>query len=443
MMIVLRKRTSLVLLGMGFTMLTARPLAAQEASGDIETLQRQVEELQAREAAAVNRVNELEARLERLEQARISDFDAAQLRGRYAYPTARAWADEPSLAYFQNEDVPEAGDGAGISDGITAEDRKDPAPVEAVTELTEQRQGRFGDRIGMELGASYTHFDSARLNLSGFLALDAIFLGTISIDQLTADIFSFDPTFRVGFSDRLFADVNMSYLYRTSNFQSGGAGADASGLIEKRVNDDGFGDLNAGLSYRLFRERAGRPDIVINARVKAPTGKHPYGVELTEVAGSEGNLMVPQRLSTGSGVWGGSIGVSALKTLDPMVVFGSITYFHNFKRKFGDIDEAPGEQPGRVAVGDAIQLGVGMAYALNDRSSISMSYSQRLVQRTRVGREGQDMQRIVGSQANVGLVNLGATFSLSKRLSLITNVGIGLTDDSPDMALSIRLPYRF
>lgn len=439
----LRNRKQLAVMGASLTLCISNAVLAQEAPDNIEALQQQVQELQQREAAAVQRVNELEARLERLEQSRISDFDAAELRGRYAYPTARAWADEPSLAFFQREDVPETGNGQGISSDGTEEDRKAPAPTEAVTELTQQRQGRFGDKIGIELGASYTHFDSARLNLSGFLALDSIFLGRISIDQVTADIFSFDPVLRVGLGNRLFLDANLSYLYRTSNFQSGGAGADASGLIEKRVKDHGIGDLNIGASYRLFRETNGRPDIVVNLRAKAPTGKHPYGVELIEVPGSEGNLTVPERLSTGSGVWGASVGVSALKTLDPMVIFGNITYFYNFKRNFNDIDEAPGQQPGRVAVGNAIQIGAGMAYALNDRSSISMSYTQRLVQRTRVGREGQDMQRIVGSQANVGLVNLGATFSLSNRLSLITNVGIGLTDDSPDMAVSIRLPYRF
>lgn len=434
---------ALALVAIAVSFVTASPLMAQEMGDEVEALRDQIAQLQAREASAIQRVNELEARLNRLERARISDFDADQLRGRYAHPTSRAWADEPSLAYFQNNQIADVQDGRGISDESSAEDRKTPAPTEAVAEVTQERQGRFGDRIGLELGMSYTHFDSARLNLNGFLALDAIFLGRLSIDQVTADLFSFDPTLRVGLSDRLFVDTSLPYLYRTSNFQSGGAGANASGLIEKRVSDDGIGDFNAGASYRLFREKAGRPDIVVNARVKAPTGKHPYGVELVEVAGSEGNLSVPERLSTGSGVWGASMGFSALKTLDPMVVFGSVNYFHNFKRKFGDIDEALGEQPGQVNVGDAIQFGAGLAYALNDRSSISMSYTQRLVQHTKVAREGQSMQKIVGSQANVGLVNLGATFSLSSHLSLITNVGVGLTDDSPDMAVSIRLPYRF
>ena len=73
-----------------------------------------------------------------------------------------------------------------------------------------------------------------------------------------------------------------------------------------------------------------------------------------------------------------------------------------------------------------------------------MSYSQRLVERSRLKLDtAEDFQRVVGSQANIGLVNLGATFSLGRNLSLITTVGIGLTDDSPDMVVGVRLPYRF
>lgn len=416
---------------------------AQDPATQLSDLRQQVTDLQVREAEALRRVDELEARLARLESARITDTEASGMRGAFVARQGWAMPDDQALAYFQKDAEQSSTGGSPISDGIDKDDRKAPAPTEAETELTAQRQGRFGDSIGLELGLNYSHFDSARINLNGFLALDAIFLGSISIDQVTADIFSADPTLRVSLTDRLVMDANMPYLYRTSNFRSGGAGGNASGLVEERVSDQGFGDFNMGASYRLLRENLGQPDVVVTLRAKAPTGKHPYGVEFVDVANSEGNLSVPERLSTGSGVWGGSIGISALKTLDPMVVFGSLTYFHNFPRSFGDVDEAPGDQPGRVNVGNAYQLGAGLAYALNDRSSISMSYTQRIVEKSKVGLEGQDMRPIIGSQANVGLVNLGATFSLSKHLSLISTVGVGLTDDSPDMSVSLRLPYRF
>ena len=72
-----------------------------------------------------------------------------------------------------------------------------------------------------------------------------------------------------------------------------------------------------------------------------------------------------------------------------------------------------------------------------------MSYTQRIVERTRLTPDDQDARVVVGSQANVALVNLGATFSLAENVALVANVGVGLTDDSPDMAISVRIPYRF
>lgn len=50
---------------------------------------------------------------------------------------------------------------------------------------------------------------------------------------------------------------------------------------------------------------------------------------------------------------------------------------------------------------------------------------------------------MIGSQANVALLNFGATFSLSERVSLLANVSIGMTADAPDMIVGLRLPVRF
>lgn len=424
-----------------------------ESAEEIAQLRNQVRDLQAREAEARQTVEALEARLLRLEQINadpISTEDAASIRGQYipnqnfarpSDPTFRRIPSGISPGNGQLVSVQSAQEAAG--DSVSGSDRKTPAPTAAQEDVTEQQQGTFGRRFSFELGASYTHFDNARINLDGFLALDAIFLGTISIDRINADIFTLEPSVDIGLTDRLFVDATVPILSRTSNFQSGGAGGSAAGLVERTVHGTGLGDVSVGLSYRLFPETVKLPDVVLNARVKLPTGRHPFGIEFVEVAGSEGNLQIPERLSFGTGVYGTSIGWSMLKTLDPMIVFGSATYFHNFKRSFDDIDEIPDDQPGQVKLGDAFQFGGGLAFALNDKSSISMSYTQRIVERTRLTPDGQDGRIVVGSQANVALMNFGATFSLGEDIALVSNIGVGLTDDSPDMALSLRIPYRF
>jgi hypothetical protein len=424
-----------------------RPTQESETDAEIAYLRNQLTELQAREAEARQRAEALETRLSRLEQFGsnpISEDEAEDIRGRFAIEQSFAQPSDRSFIGVNRAIGIQANQEADQSVvGVGGGDRKAPAPTLAQEDVTRQQQGAFGRRLGAELGMSYTHFDNARINLDGFLALDAIFLGTISIDRINADIFTLEPSIDLGLTDRLFVDASLPLLSRISNFQSGGAGGSAAGLAEKTIRGAGIGDASIGLSYRLLPESLSTPDVVFNTRVKFPTGRHPFGIGFTEVIGTEGNLSVPDRLSFGTGVYGASLGLSALKTLDPLVVFGSFTYFHNFSRNFDDIDEIPGDQPGRVKIGNAYQLGAGLAFALNDKSSISMSYTQRIVERTSLTPENRDQRIVVGSQANVALMNIGATFSLGKSLSLVANVGVGLTDDSPDMAISVRIPFRF
>jgi hypothetical protein len=427
---------------------------AQELEAEVDVLRAQVAELQVREAEANARLKALEDQIRQLKFQPITLDEAVTLRGRYVASTPNPMTLDPALDQFRLVPgrLPIEGTTAftAVQDaqatGQSDEEpvKKAPDPTEAVQDIVQQQQGTQRSRFGAELSFGYSHFGDARINLDGFLALDAIFLGTISIDEVDADIFTSDLTLRYGVSDRFFVDASIPFLYRTSNFRSGGAGGAANAPVEVRVSDQGLGDISFGASYQVFAETAKRPNVVISGRVKTTTGQEPFGVDFVEVEGSEGNLQIPDALATGSGVWGVSLGVSALKTIDPMVVFGSINYFRNFQRNFADIDENPGDQPGRVAIGNALQFGAGLAYALNETSSISMSYSQRLVERSRLRLDtNETFQRVVGSQANIALVNLGATFALGENLSLVSTVGIGLTDDSPDMVVGVRIPYRF
>ena len=416
------------------------PAAAQVAVADeVSALHQQVDELKTREANALQQIEVLSRRIDALENSRLSDQEAGVLRGKAMRSGLTAVRFGDTVAAITSDDS----GGGGTPVDAASGDRKTPAPTEAVEDVARQQQGRVGDKFGLEFGLAYSHFDNARINLNGFLALDAIFLGRISIQQVKADILTADVTARYGLTRRLQLDVNLPYLFRRSNYQSGGAGGSATGLAEKNISDDGIGDVSLGATYRLWSERGSRPDVVLNARVKAPTGRNSFGVALVEVPDTQGNLTVPTSLPTGSGVWASSFGLSALKTIDPLIVFGSLTYFHNFKHHFADLDQAPGLQPGVADFGDAYQFGLGAAFALNDKSSLSMSYTQRIVSHARLEFDGDSFRSVVGSQANVALVNLGGTFALSRRSTLITTVGIGLTHDSPNLVFGLRLPYQF
>lgn len=404
--------------------------------------------------AALDRVDALERRLQLLEQNSgigpanvISNADQADMRG---MGLGRQPGDSPKLEAQATTPTPPAAPAAARPAVAQVEpDRKTAAPSDAVEAVTKSEQGHFGRAFTLEAGASYAYFNAAQVNLSGFLALDSIFLGTISVDEINSDVLTTDGTLRLGVTRRLQFDVNVPYLWRHTNYKSGGAGAAAQGLVEYDVRSHGLGDVSFGASWRMLKETFHRPDVVINVRGKAPTGEHPFGIGQIRVAGSEGNLVIPERLSTGTGNWAMSGGISMLKTIDPMVVFASFNYFYNFDGHFDDVSELAdlttptAKVPGTIKLGNAIQFGAGVAFALNEKSSLSFSFSERIVGRSKIRRDGDIFRTVVGSHANVAVLNLGATFALSDRLALLSNIGAGLTRDAPGLTFSLRLPYRF
>ncbi|MGR9115994.1 MAG: transporter, partial [Gammaproteobacteria bacterium] len=140
--------------------------------------------------------------------------------------------------------------------------------------------------------------------------------------------------------------------------------------------------------------------------------------------------------------WAFSTGLSFVRTLDPAVLFANINFFHNFE---GDFDNIGGNTPtpGTVDLGNAYQFGLGMAFALNERLSMNFSYTQRFTDKARIKAKGGEWESIIGSDANIATLNMGVTFALTQHLTVVTNVGVGLTTDAPDVQLGIKLPYRF
>jgi uncharacterized protein with beta-barrel porin domain len=51
--------------------------------------------------------------------------------------------------------------------------------------------------------------------------------------------------------------------------------------------------------------------------------------------------------------------------------------------------------------------------------------------------------RVVGSEGNAAILSLGVTHALTPKLSMVTSLGVGLTNDSPNYTFGIRFPYRF
>lgn len=324
--------------------------------------------------------------------------------------------------------------------------KKSPEASRSVTDLEREVHTAFNQTFSLELGFEYAHFDQSQLVLNGFLALDAIFLGDISIDEIEANILKTSVVGRWGFSDRVQLSLDVPYIYRETTARSGGAELGSRLVTQTDVDDSNLGDISLGMSYHLVAETKDWPDIVLNVSVTAPTGKEPYGINLiTDPDGDNTNLHIPDELPTGSGVWSLSTGLSFLTTTDPAIIFANIAYTHYFSEDFSDLGSTPGaaNEPGEVKLGDSIQIGLGIAFAINERTSYSMSFTQRFFDEAEVTPKGGRTQKVIGSDTSVGTFDVGVTYALTDRLSLVTNLGLGLTNDSSDYKFGFRLPYRF
>jgi hypothetical protein len=80
-----------------------------------------------------------------------------------------------------------------------------------------------------------------------------------------------------------------------------------------------------------------------------------------------------------------------------------------------------------------------MGLAINDRSSFSVGVDLNSVGRTK--QNGVPVPSSVRTQLSSLL--LGYSYRYSNRTTLNVTVGAGLTRDTPDLTLSVRLPMSF
>jgi hypothetical protein len=337
-----------------------------------------------------------------------------------------------------------AAGGGGSSYGQSLAD--DSQPAQSVSNLYDEASGFFGGgKFSLETGLTYSRYDTRQLILNGFLALDSIFLGNINLDRIKADTWTLDLTGRYNFDNRWQFDLNVPVIYRESTYQSGGGNEGSAGVTtESSVKrDPTIGDVNFGIAYKFLDESVNTPDAVLTLRVKAPTGKEPFGIKLVQ-DNANTNLFVPESLPTGNGVWSITPGISLVKTFDPAVLFGSLSYTHNFEDSFDDISSTVNQKtPGKVRIGDSFQIGAGIAFALNEKMSMSFSVSDLVQRKSKIREDGGDWQSVVSSDANAGYFNVGMTIAATDNLTIVPNLSIGMTDDAPDFTFSLKFPYYF
>lgn len=397
----------------------------------VEALKQELRELKQRYEAQQNALMVLEQRVRQVEETP-------------AAPPPKRLTKSPSTPAKGAQTVASGAPGSsGSSYGQSLKD--DSEPAQSVSNLYDEASGFFGGgKFSVETGITYTHYDTRALTLNGFLALDSIFLGNINLDRIKADNWTLDLTARYNMDQRWQFDINVPIVYRESTYSSGGAGGAGPVTSDATVTrDPTIGDVNVGVAYKFLDESENLPDAVVTLRVKAPTGKDPYGIKLVEDP-TNNNLSVPESLPTGNGVWAITPGISLVKTFDPAVLFASLSYTYNMQDSFSDISpQVNSKVKGDVKLGDSWQIGGGIAFALNERMSMSFSVTDQFASKSKIKPDGGDWQSITNSDYNAANFNIGLTFAATDNLTIVPNLSIGLTEDAPDFSFSLKFPYYF
>lgn len=188
-----------------------------------------------------------------------------------------------------------------------------------------------------------------------------------------------------------------------------------------------WGDVSFGLRWQPFSYVPGKASVTLSTTLSTKTGVSPYEIE------------PGARLSTGSGTYSVSTGLSVSKVLDPVVLFGSLSSSYSFEQ--GGLNQIRGgNQLKTVHQGQSYSFSGGFSYSLSYDTSLSIS--------TQVGYSTETRLTFVGagSVTSPDSVNGSMNFSLGIRVDpqTITNVsfGFGLTEDASDLNMGISYPIN-
>ncbi|MGH7905575.1 MAG: transporter [Candidatus Binataceae bacterium] len=321
--------------------------------------------------------------------------------------------------------------------------RKTPATSVAVRAAYQQENALFEPGLTFYPQFQYSYTNSQNLVLNGFLAFNAILLGSINVSQNETNIFNWNPQLFYAFNRHFQLDVNVPYFFEQATFKSIGASNTTGKQSKVTVNKWGIGDASGGFYWQVMDQHGYWPNVIWNTQVSAPTGTSPYGIKLlTDPTNT--NLKYPSNLPTGKGVWGISSGLSIIREFDPVVLFASGNYYYEFTESVDDISTTVGKTvPGDVAPGDAMSYTLGVTTALNERLSTLFEVQDIITNSSEIKPKGGFWATVPNSDTNAAQFILGATYAASHNLFPFVQAGIGATTAAPNFQISLWVPYYF
>lgn len=292
------------------------------------------------------------------------------------------------------------------------------------------------DKFVFEPSLQYSYSSSNRVALVGYTIIPAILIGVVDVREVKRNTYTTTLTGRYGISSRFEIEGRLPLIYRSDTSVGRELGQGASTNTAFEASGKGVGDIELTGRMQLNDGGADSPYYVGSLRFKSRTGKNPFEVQTsTTIIGLRDGVQT--ELPTGSGFVGWQPALTVLYPSDPAVFFGSVSYLYSIKRKdVTALTDAGTTDLGSIQPGPVIGFNFGMGLALNERSSFSIGYDHSAVGKTRQrGTPSPDSVRV-----QLGTLLLGYSLRLNPARMLNISLGAGLTRDTPDVTLSVRMP---
>lgn len=270
--------------------------------------------------------------------------------------------------------------------------------------------------------ASYFSMSSDHVTVNGFALFPVLVVGDITSERLRRDILINSVTARLGITKRLQLDAMVPYGYVLNRT------VDAT---EKETTQSqfGLGDIAGGASYQFATEHGSAPDLLGSLHFKSSTGTNSYDLESADT-------------SLGTGFNGVTAAVTAAKTNDPLVFFGSLSYTKNFPAHHTVPLSDPSNpditsEVAYIRPGDAFGFQLGSVLSLNPETSMTVGWSQEFTREAKLNGENLPASYLVE-----GSLRIGTSYMFAPGRLLDVTMGVGLTPDTPNLQFSVSFPFR-
>lgn len=289
----------------------------------------------------------------------------------------------------------------------------------------------------LEPSLQYVHSSATQVAIEGYTVLPAVLVGLINVSEIQRDTLTAAVAARYGLTSRLELEARVPYVYKEESLRRRETNTGEAADTIRDSDGSGLGDVELALHYQLNSGRGGAPYYVANLRLKSRTGTSPFEVErrrLTNAAGQPTREEVLLEQPTGSGFWAVQPSLTVIYPSEPAVLYGNFSYLWNQERDLG-------EEFGEIDPGDVVGVSFGLGFAVNEYTSFSLGYDHSVVLETE--RENDTGLEPTFDRFHVGTFLLGMSHRLGPATSINLGLGIGVTEQAPDLQFTVKFPIRF